>query len=161
MMNRSAYRVNLPMPAHRVLACACAALLVACGGGGESAPAAGASPVVTPPVVTPPVVGPPPVADTTAPTITLTAPADLASGLSGAIAVSATAADNVGVAAVEFQIDGMPIGASVISAPYSTSVEASAYPAGQHVLRARASDAAGNVSPWSSAVMGACQTPQR
>ena len=138
------------MPARRALLCSCAALLVACGGGGESAPAAGArrrrwsrrrwS-------------CPPPVADTTAPTVALSAPADLASGLSGVIAVSATAADNVGVAAVEFQIDAMPIGASVTSAPYSTSVDTSAYPAGQHVLRARASDAAGNVSPWSSALV--------
>ena len=109
---------------------------------------AGASMVVTPPVVVPPSV-----ADTSAPTVALSAPADLASGLTGVLAVSAIAADNVGVAAVEFQIDAMPIGASVTSAAYSISVDTSAYPAGQHVLRARASDAAGNVSPWSSALV--------
>jgi glucose/arabinose dehydrogenase len=149
MTNRSAYRLNFPVSTRRALLCSCAALVVACGGGGENAPAAAAPPVVVPP----PVVGPPSLADTTAPTITLTAPADLASGLSGAVAVSADASDNVGVAAVEFQIDAMPMGASVTSAPYSSSVDASDYPAGQHVLRARASDAAGNVSPWASALV--------
>ncbi len=69
------------------------------------------------------------------------------------IAVGAIASDDVGVAAVEFQIDAQPLGASVTSAPYATTLDTSAYPAGQHVLRARASDAAGNVSPWSSALV--------
>ena len=148
MTDESAHRVNIFLPARRALLCSCAAFVVACGGGGESAPA-----TTPPPVVTPPVVVPPPVADTTAPTVALSAPADLASGLSGVIAVSATAADNVGVAAVEFQIDAMPIGAADTSAPYAASVDTSAYPAGQHVLRARASDAAGNLSPWASALV--------
>ena len=39
------------------------------------------------------------------------------------------------------------------SAPYATAVDTGAYPAGQHVLRARASDAAGNLSPWASALV--------
>ena len=148
MTDESAHRVNIFLPARRALLCSCAAFVVACGGGGESAPA-----TTPPPVVTPPVVVPPPVADTTAPTVALSAPADLASGLSGVIAVGATAADNVGVAWVEFQIDAMPIGAADTSAPYAASVDTSAYPAGQHVLRARASDAAGNLSPWTSALV--------
>jgi glucose/arabinose dehydrogenase len=117
----------------------CAALLAGCGGGGDSAPAVGATP--------------PGAVDTTAPSVTFSTPANLASGLSGVIAVGASASDDVGVAAVEFQIDAQPLGASVTSAPYTTTLDTSAYPAGQHVLRARASDATGNVSPWSSALV--------
>ena len=63
------------------------------------------------------VVPPPPPLDGLAPTATLTAPANLAAGLGGKIAVAATATDNVAVANVEFQIDGAPIGAAVTIAP--------------------------------------------
>jgi len=151
MTNDSAHCVDILFrtSARRALLGSCVAWLVACGGGGGE----GTAVVTPPPVVVPPPIVVPPVADTTAPTVVLSAPADLASGLSGTIAVSATAADNVGVASVEFQIDAMPIGASVSSAPYATSIDTGAFPAGQHLLRARASDAAGNVSPWASALV--------
>jgi glucose/arabinose dehydrogenase len=85
--------------------------------------------------------------------VALTAPAQFASGLTGTIALSANASDNVGVTSVEFQIDGVPIGAADTSAPYATTLDTSAYPSGQHVLRVRASDAAGNVSAWTSATV--------
>ena len=114
---------------------ACAAALAACGGGGGSS-----SP-------------PPPPVDGTVPTAALTAPADLAAGLSGTVALSATASDDVGVTSVEFQIDGVPIGSADKTAPYGASLDTSLYPSGQHVLRARASDAAGNVSAWSTALV--------
>ncbi|HEX4233586.1 MAG TPA: PQQ-dependent sugar dehydrogenase [Caldimonas sp.] len=112
-------------------------LLAACGGGGGSDPG--------------PVGAKAP--DIVAPTATLTAPAPLASGLTGVIAISATASDDVAVTAVEFQVDGVAIGSVAISAPYATTLDTSAYPSGQHVVRARASDAAGNVSAWSSATV--------
>ncbi|MGZ5891333.1 MAG: PQQ-dependent sugar dehydrogenase [Caldimonas sp.] len=108
--------------------------LAGCGGGGDS----GDTPLGT---------------DNLAPTATLTAPASLAAGLTGTIALAATASDNVGVASVEFQIDGVAIGAADTSSPYGATLDTSAYPSGQHVLRARASDAAGNVSPWSTALV--------
>ena len=98
-------------------------------------------------------VSPPMSADTTPPTAALTAPANLAAGLTGTVMLSATATDNVGVASVEFQIDGVPIGAADTSAPYGTTVDSTLYPSGQHVLRARASDAAGNLSPWATALV--------
>jgi len=113
-------------------------VLAACGGGGSEG---GAGPVGSR------------APDIAAPTATLTAPAALASGLGGTIAVSASALDDVGVTGVEFQIDGVAIGGVDTAAPYETTLDTSAYPAGQHVLRARASDAAGNVSPWSSATV--------
>jgi glucose/arabinose dehydrogenase len=101
--------------------------------------------------------------DQQAPTITLTAPANLASNLSGTITVSANASDNVGVASVEFQLDGMAIGAADTSAPYQTTVNTAAHTSGQHVLRARARDAAGNVSGWATALVrfgGTVSLPQ-
>jgi glucose/arabinose dehydrogenase len=98
-------------------------------------------------------VGPTTGADVTAPTATLTAPANLATGVAGMLALSAAATDDVGVTSVEFQIDGLPVGAADSTAPYAATVDTSLFTTGQHVLRARASDAAGNVSAWSTAVV--------
>jgi glucose/arabinose dehydrogenase len=98
-------------------------------------------------------VTPPGGADAIAPTVTVAAPANLASGLTGMVTLSANATDNVAVTGVEFQIDGIPLGAAVTSAPYATTVDTSLFTTGQHVLRARASDAAGNVSAWATALV--------
>ncbi len=89
--------------------------------------------------------------DTQAPTATLTAPGNLAAGLNGIVTLTADAHDNVGVAAVEFEVDGISLGS--VPAPYQTRLDTSAYPAGQHVVRARAQDAAGNLSEWSQALV--------
>jgi glucose/arabinose dehydrogenase len=110
-------------------------LLSACGGGGSEAPAAGST------------------SDTVAPTAALTAPAALASGLTGTVALAATASDDVGVASVEFEIDGVSLGAADTSAPYQATLDTAAFASGQHVVRARAIDGAGNASPWSSATV--------
>ena len=48
--------------------------------------------------------------DTQAPTVAITAPANLATGLTGTLTITATATDNVGVAGVEFQVDGAALG---------------------------------------------------
>lgn len=87
------------------------------------------------------------------PTCTLTAPAPFATGLTGAILLTATAADDVGVAGVDFQFDGADL-ATVTSSPYQTTLpNTAAYASGQHVFRARSRDAAGNSSPWSQTVV--------
>jgi glucose/arabinose dehydrogenase len=114
---------------------ACLAALAGCGGGSDSTSTGAGGP------------------DTDAPTVTLTAPAALADGLTGTVAVTANASDNVGVSGVEFEIDGVAIGGVDTAAPYATTIDTSAYPSGQHVVRARASDAAGNVSAWSTATV--------
>ncbi len=98
-------------------------------------------------------VTPPGGADAIAPTLTLATPANLATGLTGMVSLSATATDNVGVTGVELQVDGIPLGAAVTSTPYAATVDTSLFTTGQHVLRARASDAAGNVSAWATAVV--------
>jgi hypothetical protein len=81
-------------------------------------------------------------ADTTAPTVGLTAPAAGAT-VSGAVALSATAADDVGVAGVRFQVDGADVGDDT-SAPYTATWDSTGAANGPHVLRAIARDASGN-----------------
>lgn len=98
-------------------------------------------------------VPPPAGSDTTAPTCVLDSPAPFATGLTGALALSATAMDDRAVAAVRFQVDGADL-AEVTAPPFSTSLaDTAAYASGQHVIRAQARDGAGNLSPWASAVV--------
>jgi glucose/arabinose dehydrogenase len=103
--------------------------------------------------------------DTQPPVVTLTAPADSATDLTGALNLTATAMDNVGVAGVQFQVDGENVGAEDTTAPYAVTLPAtSVYTTGVHVIRARARDAAGNVSAWDVATVtfgGNVITPQR
>ena len=93
----------------------------------------------------------PPGPDTQSPVATLTAPADSSTNLTGAVTVTATATDNVGVAGVQFQLDGVNLGAEDTAAPYAATLPATLdYTTGVHVFRARARDAAGNLSAWST-----------
>ena len=90
-------------------------------------------------------VGGTPLPDTTPPTVSLTAPA-AGANVKGAIPVSANAADNVGVAGVQFLLDGASLGAEDQSSPYSISWDTTSVADGTHVLAARARDAAGNTT---------------
>jgi hypothetical protein len=85
--------------------------------------------------------GPPP--DTTAPSVSLTSPANGAT-VSGNVAVSASASDNVGVASVQFRLDGANLGAADTSAPYAVTWNTTLTGNGSHTLTAVARDAAGN-----------------
>lgn len=89
-------------------------------------------------------------ADIQPPVATVTAPVDLVTGLIGTLTLSATATDNVGVTGLEIQLDGMQIGATGTTGAHSVTVDTNAYASGQHVVRARAHDAANNFSPWAS-----------
>ena len=82
-------------------------------------------------------------ADTTPPTVTMTAPADGAT-VTGSITVSATASDDVAVAGVQFQLDGNALGAERTTAPYTIGWNSSTTSNGPHTLTAVARDAAGN-----------------
>jgi hypothetical protein len=84
-------------------------------------------------------------ADTTPPTVSLTAPASGAI-VSGAIDVTADASDNVRVVGVQFLLDGNDLGAEDMTAPYSVPWNASTARSGPHVLSARARDAAKKIS---------------
>ena len=82
--------------------------------------------------------------DVTAPTVTITSPANGAT-VAGTVNVTATATDNVGVVGVQFLVDGNLLGAEDTTAPYSAALNTAALPAGTHVIGARARDARGNV----------------
>jgi hypothetical protein len=99
-------------------------------------------------------------ADTTAPTVTITSPTGGAA-LCGLVTLEATASDNVGVTSVQFQLDGQNLGPSLPSAPYALTWDASTATIGDHALTAAASDAAGNraVSPSVGVHIG-CVTSQ-
>lgn len=84
-------------------------------------------------------------ADTTAPTILITAPASGAV-LSGAISIGGTAADNLGVTQVEVQLDDGDFRLAAGTANWTFVLDTAAYADGMHVVRARAADAAGNLS---------------
>jgi len=89
--------------------------------------------------------------DTTPPTVSITSPADGAT-VNGTVTVSANASDNVGVAGVQFLLDGTNLGAESTTAPYSTSWNTTAAANGSHTLTAVARDAAGNHSAPSAPV---------
>ncbi|HJW12962.1 MAG TPA: Ig-like domain-containing protein, partial [Albitalea sp.] len=125
-----------PSRRHAVTLLGAGLLLAACGGGNDSGGGGGGG------------------GDTQPPSVALTSPADFADGLTGMLTLTATASDNVAVAAVEFQVDGVSVG---------SSVDTSTYAAGQHVVRARARDTSGNLSPWASATVrfgGSASVPQ-
>ena len=85
------------------------------------------------------------------PTVTLTSPATGTLGLTGSVALTATAFDDVAVTLVQFGVDGA-VRSQDASAPYSATIAATgSYTSGAHVVGARARDAAGNWSDWSNA----------
>jgi chitodextrinase len=88
-------------------------------------------------------------ADTTLPTVSITAPT-AGTTVSGITAVNANASDNVGVAGVQFRVDGVNVGAEDLTAPYSLSWDTRAYVNGSHALSAVARDTSGNTRTSSS-----------
>lgn len=86
--------------------------------------------------------------DPTPPTVSLTAPAAGAT-VSGPVAVTANASDNVGVARVDFLVDGAVAGSDT-SSPYSITVDTTTLTNGSHALAARAFDAASNAATSAS-----------
>ena len=84
--------------------------------------------------------GPP---DTTPPTVVIATPAYDAI-ISGTVTMTANAADNIGVAGVQFQVDGQNVMAEDVSAPYSIGWNTTLVSDGSHTLVAVARDAAGN-----------------
>ena len=81
--------------------------------------------------------------DGVAPSVSLTAPSEGAT-VSGDVAVSATASDDIGLDHVEFLLDGNLLGSDA-AAPYAMTWNSSNASDGPHVLQAKALDLAGNV----------------
>src|SRR6185295_4986406 len=78
--------------------------------------------------------------DTTPPVVSMTAPAAGATVSGSAVTVSATATDNVGVAGVQFKVDGVNLGAEDTTSATN----------GTHTVTAVARDAAGNTTTAAS-----------
>ncbi len=85
-----------------------------------------------------------PVLDTEAPSVTLTSP-DNNQTVAGNISITAKATDNAAVEKVEFRINGSLL-ATVDSAPFVTTWDASSAGSGYYTIEAMAFDTSGNVS---------------
>jgi Bacterial Ig domain/3-keto-disaccharide hydrolase len=100
----------------------------------------------------------PPV-DTQPPTVSISAPATGAT-VSGFVNVAATASDDVGVAGVQFQLDGQPLGAEDLVVPYALSWNTTLVANGTHTLTAVARDAAGHSTTSTSISANVQNTPE-
>src|SRR5207247_6286752 len=87
--------------------------------------------------------------DTNPPAVTITSPTDAAT-VSGTVTIAASASDDVGIAGVQFFVDGNAQGAEITSAPYSISWATRQLPNGAHILTARARDSGGNATTSSA-----------
>jgi hypothetical protein len=88
---------------------------------------------------------PPPPADTTLPVVAITSPVTGAT-VAGAVSVVATANDDVGVAGVQFLLNGVNMGTPVTTAPYSVAWNTASVSEGTYRLTAVARDYAGNAN---------------
>jgi hypothetical protein len=82
--------------------------------------------------------------DATSPTVSIITPASGSTVFGASVMVSASATDNVGVAGVQFQLDGVALGAEDTVAPFSILWNTTSIPNGSHLLKATARDGAGN-----------------
>jgi hypothetical protein len=87
--------------------------------------------------------------DVTPPTVSMTAPAGGSTVFGRSVTVSATASDNLGIAGVQFTLDGAPLGAEASAGAgglYATTWDSTTAPDGRHELAAVVRDAAGNTA---------------
>src|SRR5262249_10836851 len=86
-----------------------------------------------------------PTGDVTPPTVSMATPAN-GTTVSGTVTLSANASDNVGVAAVQFRVDGANVGPSITTAPYSFSWDTTTAANASHAITATAVDTSGNAA---------------
>jgi hypothetical protein len=109
-----------------------------------------------------PTPSPTPTPDTTLPTVSVTSPANGATVSGTSSTVSASASDNVGIAGVQFRLDGANLGSEDTSSPFSTTWNTTNAANGTHTLSAVARDWAGNqrTSSITVTVSNTTTTPQ-
>jgi hypothetical protein len=100
----------------------------------------------------------PAVPDTTAPTVSITNPTNGAA-ISGSTTITANASDDVGVAGVQFKLDGTNLQAEDTTSPYSINWSSFGASNGTHTLTAVARDIAGNSTTSSSVSITVTNTP--
>jgi glucose/arabinose dehydrogenase len=98
--------------------------------------------------------------DVTLPTVQITNPAN-GTTVNGAVAVNATASDNVGIAGVQFKLDSVNLGSEDATAPYSVTWDTTTATSGNHTLTAVARDTSGNLTTSSpvTVTVPTSQTP--
>ena len=82
--------------------------------------------------------------DNTAPAVSITAPADLATVSGSTVSVTADATDAVGVVGVQFKLDGTNLEAEDTTSTYEVTWDSTSASEGSHTITAVARDAAGN-----------------
>lgn len=103
-------------------------------------------------------VPPPDPGDTVPPTCAITAPVEGAVVSGPTVAVTATAADDVGVTALDFLVDSILV-ATDTAAPYGFTLNSTTLVDGPHTIACRARDAAGNVTLSTTVVFQVKNTP--
>jgi parallel beta-helix repeat protein len=98
--------------------------------------------------------------DVTAPTVAITAPSDGA-GVSGTITITADASDDVGVAGVQFRVDGSDLGAEDLAVPFEVAFNTTTVSDGPAVLNARARDIAGNSAASAPVTVQVANSPSQ
>ncbi len=99
------------------------------------------------------------IADTTLPTVSVTAPLNNAAVVPGNVTVTATATDASGINRVRFLVDNVQIGQD-LSSPYSIVWNASSYPPGSvHTIQVIAVDNPGNIQSQTVSVLIAESVP--
>ncbi len=86
------------------------------------------------------------ITDTVAPTVSITAPTNASAVSGSAVTVTAAASDLIGVAGVQFKLDGANLGAEDTAYPYSLIWDSTKAATGAHAIVAVARDAAGNIA---------------
>jgi hypothetical protein len=93
------------------------------------------------------------VQDTSAPSVSISAPSNGATVGGSSVALAATASDSiVAVSSVQFEVDTTNIGSAVTSSPYTTSWNSNGVADGAHTLYAVAKSASGNYATSSVSV---------
>jgi hypothetical protein len=82
--------------------------------------------------------------DSIAPSVSITSPNSGATVSGSNVTVSASASDNVGVAGLQFKLDGNKLGTELTTPPYSFTWDTTLSANGSHSITAVARDAAGN-----------------
>src|SRR5262245_13314410 len=82
--------------------------------------------------------------DALAPTVSLVTPTPSSTVGGTTVAITVSAADNIGVVGVQFKVDGINLGSEVTTAPYTMSWNSKLVSNGAHTLTAVDRDAGGN-----------------
>ncbi len=97
-------------------------------------------------------------ADTTPPTVSISAPATNAIVSGHAVRLGALASDNQAVASVRFRIDGVDIGSPDTNAPFNFDWNSTTAANGSHAVTAVATDASGNQATSSAVIFSVNNT---